>query len=266
MKSAGILRASGVGALALTLIAVGLGSTDGSTASAAEPGVGDPQLVLIESAHATGKTAVIGDGAFPITSRNRLDIDGDFAAELPEGELAAGTVVSELSGTGVPGTQVRVEREGDEAASNAPAGVMAVGLAAAVTQAAPAESATVAEDGTWRIRLAEPISAAGTHSLSVVPSIGTPDGEPLTTSFTIPAAAGGGAGGAQPGGADGGGTGDGSDAGDPGPGGTSGADAAEPDADGLATTGLGMGVWLVLLAGLVVGGPGMLLVRARRRT
>jgi len=197
---------------------------------------------------------------------NRLDIDGDFAAELPEGELAAGTVVSELSGTGVPGTQVRVEREADKAASNAPAGVMAVGLAAAVTQAAPAESATVTEDGTWRIRLAEPISAAGTHSLSVVPSIGTRDGDPLTTSFTIAAAAGGGAGGAQPGGADGAGTGDGSDAGDPGPGGTSGADAAEPDADGLATTGLGMGVWLVLLAGLVVGGAGMLLVRARRRT
>lgn len=106
MKSAGVLRASGVGALALTLIAVGLGSTDGSTASAAEPGVDDPQLVLIESAHATGKTAVIGDGAFPLTSRtiasdpagvlaqavSMYPVDGaddEFVLSSAEGEILA---------------------------------------------------------------------------------------------------------------------------------------------------------------------------------
>jgi len=80
-KSAGILRATGAGALSLSLVAVGLVASTGSTASAAEAGVGEPQQVLIESLHATGKTAVIGEGDWPLSSRT---IAGDPAGVVSQ--------------------------------------------------------------------------------------------------------------------------------------------------------------------------------------
>lgn len=64
-----ILRMTGAGAVALALASAGLANATHSPASAVEPGVGEPRLALLESAHATGKTAVIGEGDLPVTSR-----------------------------------------------------------------------------------------------------------------------------------------------------------------------------------------------------
>lgn len=62
-------RMTGAGALALALVSAGLVSTTHTSASAIETGVGDPRHVLIESAHATGKTAVIEASERPVASR-----------------------------------------------------------------------------------------------------------------------------------------------------------------------------------------------------
>ncbi|WP_261164574.1 Ig-like domain-containing protein [Microbacterium sp. Marseille-Q6965] len=115
-KSGGVLRATGVGVLGLSLIAAGLASTAGSAASAADLGVGEPQLVLIESAHATGKTAVIGDGELPLTSRT-------IAAD-PEGVRAQ--AVSMYPVDGADAAYVLSSAEGEILALAAPEGGLAL--------------------------------------------------------------------------------------------------------------------------------------------
>ncbi|WP_159448817.1 S-layer homology domain-containing protein [Demequina sp. NBRC 110053] len=98
----------------------------------------------------------------------RPDIDAGGAnlslTDAPAGELAPGSKVSSLHGTGYAGAQVRVSN-GD--------------VVVATT--------TVDEGGTWSADFDEAIAAPGSHRLSVVQSIGTRDGAPAAVEFSIQA-------------------------------------------------------------------------------
>ncbi|WP_162893236.1 metallophosphoesterase [Microbacterium halotolerans] len=202
---------------------------------------------------------------------NRVDIDGDFSVvDAPTGDLPAGAQLTELEGTGRPGTDVRVA---DSAATGAAAAVS--------TSDASRESVlgatTVSDDGTWSLQLDSAIAEAGAYELSVVPSIGTRDGAAVALEFAIEAdgssdGTDGGTDGASDGSADGstdatdGGTsGDGvSDGGTATDGATTDDDTAATDGDMLPATGLTPLVWLVLASGLIALGVGAVL-RLRRR-
>ncbi|UFU03245.1 metallophosphoesterase [Ruania suaedae] len=204
---------------------------------------------------------------------NRIDIDSDFAVtQAPSGELAAGTQVTDLLGTGRPGSVVRV----------------ADGVAVDDVET------TVAQDGTWSLALDAPITASGSHELTVVPSLGTRDGEAATVSFSIAAGDSGEASGDADAGGDPGVDSGADGAADPSPGegeatgadsagsassdaeGTVGADdadgaaaddpAGEPAAgqDGeMPATGLSPAVWLVLSAAALAIGLGLVVRRLR---
>ncbi len=97
---------------------------------------------------------------------NRIDIDGSGANFTLATDLSkiyeAGTQVDTFTGTGYPGSSVRVEN--DDATRG---------------------EATVAADGSWTITLSQPLAGAGTHDLSFVQSIGTRDGKPLEAVLAI---------------------------------------------------------------------------------
>ncbi|GAA4781233.1 LamG-like jellyroll fold domain-containing protein [Microbacterium gilvum] len=103
---------------------------------------------------------------------NRIDIDGDGAnfsvVDAPQGELASGTSVGALSGTGYPGAQVRIATADPSARAAGDLGSTEVGA-----------------DGRWRIVLAEPLAGAGVFDLALTQSIGTRDGSPYALSFSI---------------------------------------------------------------------------------
>ncbi|WP_159622609.1 metallophosphoesterase [Ruania rhizosphaerae] len=182
---------------------------------------------------------------------NRVDIDSDFAVtDAPSGELVAGSEVTGLQGTGRPGSQVRMT-DG------------AVGARAAA-------ETTVSEDGTWSLQLGTPISAAGNHELTVMPSLGTRDGEAATVTFSI-ADEGSGDASSDPGtGADADATGGGDASNgddDPSANGSTGADdAGDPAAEdngGLPSTGASTILWVMLVAGALAIGIGLGLRRRR---
>lgn len=86
-----------------------------------------------------------------------FSVDGDFATVLP-----SDAVVSSFSGRGHAGSAVRVL-----------AGGQVLG------------AADVRADGTWSVALSSPVSGAGTHALSFVPSIGTRDAAAVEASLVI---------------------------------------------------------------------------------
>lgn len=168
----------------------------------------------------------------------RADLTGLEITAAPSGILPAGTESVELSGTGLPGADVRVA------------------MTAAV--AAPAEAVpatTVDEDGTWSLTVDG--LTAGAYEGQVVQALGARAGEPVPFGFEIAAAP---TTPEQPGGpGTDSGTGSGSDTGS----------GAAPGADGgsLPATGLEQGVWVGLLglAGALLLGGGFLAARARGR-
>lgn len=191
----------------------------------------------------------------------RADIDSVFSpAELPTGTLPAGSSVETVSGTGHPGSEVRLESAvsagGGGIASAAGDGVLA--------------STTVAADGTWTLTLAQELREPGPHALALVPSIGSRDGQAIPVSFSIAAAADGGGdsgGGDADGGGDAGGGNGAGDGGAESPAGDGGDPAGSGGGqDGLASTGLDVRVWLVAAIGALLGLAGAALVMRRRRT
>ncbi|MFK0402557.1 LamG-like jellyroll fold domain-containing protein [Microbacterium sp. NPDC090225] len=92
-----------------------------------------------------------------------FSVSGDFGAVLP-----ADAVVSSFSGRGYAGSAVRVM-----------SGAEVLG------------TADVLADGTWSLSLSSPISGAGTHTVSFVPSIGTRDAAAVERSIVIGEAPGG---------------------------------------------------------------------------
>lgn len=197
----------------------------------------------------------------------RVDLDSPFAlGEVPSGDLPAGTVVSEFSGTGHPSAEVRVETPGS---------IGAGGLASATPGATVLGTATVAQDGTWTLSLDAPISEAGTYALQAVPSIGSRDGSPVAMAFSIAADAGGGDGGSGDGGSGDGGDGSGGDGpgdGDGGPGtdgdGASGGDGSAGSGgagDGeLSGTGVTTAMWWIAALAITLLAIGFALLRRRR--
>jgi hypothetical protein len=97
---------------------------------------------------------------------SRADIDGDGANFSLTTDTAPvlepGSTVTEFSGTGFAGAEVRVESDGV---------VRGTGR--------------VAADGTWTITLDEPIAGSGAHLVEFVQSLGTREGTPFEAVVTI---------------------------------------------------------------------------------
>ncbi|MDF2554841.1 MAG: putative phosphohydrolase, partial [Microbacterium sp.] len=97
---------------------------------------------------------------------SRADIDGDGANFSLTTDTAPvlepGSTVTEFSGTGFAGAEVRVESDG-------------------VVRG----TARVAADGTWTITLDEPIAGSGAHLVEFVQSLGTREGTPFEAVVTI---------------------------------------------------------------------------------
>lgn len=119
-----------------------------------------------------GETRIIDHATGPaewLTSR--ADLTGLTVSDAPTGELPAGSSVAALGGTGLPGATVRVDG----------------GVVAGMSTLAASE-AVVAEDGTWSVPFAEPLSGAGSYQYAVTQALGSRASEPLAVSFSIAAA------------------------------------------------------------------------------
>jgi hypothetical protein len=217
----------------------------------------------------------------------RADLTTLAVADAPSGDLAAGTQVTALSGTGVPGAVVTVT---DTGSVGARAGAASVGAAAsgdavvrtaavasaavapaaaepaAVAPASLAGTAVVATDGTWTVTYAGALPA-GRYAGSVVQALGTRTSAPVDVAFTLAAAPAP----ADPGGVPG------APGGVPGaPGGVPAApgDPVLPEAPGtgtarasgaLATTGSDVGALVAAaLAALAMGGAAVVMRRRYR--
>ncbi|UFU03244.1 Ig-like domain-containing protein [Ruania suaedae] len=104
----GSLRAWGAGLAGLALVAAGLGAGIGGESASADTAadgaaVGEPRPVLIESAHAAGKTAVIGAQGLPLFTRT--------IATEPEALTAQAVVMYSVAGA--PDTVVLTSAAGD---------------------------------------------------------------------------------------------------------------------------------------------------------
>lgn len=188
----------------------------------------------------------------------RADLGTLAVTDAPSGDLAAGTTVTALRGTGAPGAVVTVTDTGAAGAR-----------AAAAVPASLAGSAVVAADGTWTVTYAGALPA-GRYAGQVVQALGTRASAPVDVAFALAAApvpgAPGGVPGA-PGGVPGAPGGVPAAPGDPVlPGGSGGSGGSGASGGALARTGSDVAaVVLAALAALAIGGAGVL-VRRRYRT
>ncbi|WP_202969358.1 LamG-like jellyroll fold domain-containing protein [Leifsonia sp. ALI-44-B] len=130
-----------------------------------------------------GETRIIDHATGPaewLTSR--ADLTGFTVTDAPSGTLQAGSRVTTLSGTGLPGAEVRIDggvtdAEPMTARVESNARVMALDAAT-----------VVAEDGTWSYSFPTPLTASGSYSYEAVQALGTRASDPVTVAFAIAAA------------------------------------------------------------------------------
>ncbi|WP_066039349.1 LamG-like jellyroll fold domain-containing protein [Herbiconiux solani] len=134
-----------------------------------------------------GETRIIDHPTGPaewLTSR--ADLTGFSVTDAPSGSLPAGSKVTTLSGTGLPGASVQIE-----------GGAVALAAESARTESnahlTALEVATiVGADGTWSYSFPSTLTAAGSYSYSAAQALGARSSEPVTVAFSIAAAPGAG--------------------------------------------------------------------------
>jgi hypothetical protein len=114
----------------------------------------------------------------------RADLTGLTVTDAPAGELPAGTQLTTLSGTGLPGAEVRVDG-GATTASVAATGMTATDESAA--HAVALEATAVGEDGTWQYSFPSAL-AAGEYSYQVTQALGSRSSDAVAVDFSIAAA------------------------------------------------------------------------------